>query len=70
MMTMKHFKFIARHINAERERMAENSTGHAPEIAFHTLQQMALAMCAEFEADNPNFKRRLFLDACGMKGTS
>lgn len=68
MMTRKHYELVASrlkdagHDARTQDRMTADNTGRAGEI----VQDIAMALAADFKQDNPAFDAGRFLKACGV----
>lgn len=69
-LSKKHYEQFAYHfINSTAKIDSETGAGVSPAAAQYAKQQLenlAKKMAVDFSLDNPNFKRAVFMKACGF----
>lgn len=69
-LTRKHFEMVARNIAAEVTTVDQNSFNIDQQNAvLVSMRNLAINLCTEFRAENPNFDATRFLKACGFPRT-
>lgn len=61
-MTKRHFEAIAALIDAEQAQYGEHSSERL------AVRDVAIRLAVQFNIENPQFDRAMFLTACGFNG--